>query len=124
MRPSKDRNIRYEITPAAEKLDKLDLKEEKLERDFKAKVIGVDEYATAKHALIIQRRKVWATMCRAMGWPLEYNPLTYDPDYITPANDVESVGDPPEDRSRSRLHYKIFAGWVVLLLALYWWLGG
>lgn len=126
MKPKAERNIRYEITPAAERLDKLDEKDQKLERDFAAKLIGVDEYASAKHALLIKRNKEWATLCRAMGWPIEYNPLTVDID-IPPApveEETEPVAECPEVRKRRHKHYKVFAGWVVVLVVLYLWLGG
>lgn len=122
----KPKNIRYEVTPAAERLDKLDEKDQKLERDFKAKLIGVDEYAATKHALTIKRNKEWATLCRAMGWPLEYNPLTIDPDIIPDPieEETEPVTECPEARRRRHKHYKVFAVWVLVVVGLYLWLGG
>lgn len=121
--------IRYEITPAGKRLDKIDEQDIQLERDRESGAIPIDEYVLAKHALTLKRNKEWATVCRAMGWPIEYNPLTRDPELMQKEPDpepepVEVETESPEARKRRHLHYKIFFCWVAVLLALYWLLSG
>lgn len=136
--------IRYSVIPAAKRLDKIDELDTELERKLKARECTITEYAQTKHALILKRNKEWATVCRAMGWPIEYNPRTYDPESVVspkPARDWSYVGpairlddeptviesvviEAPELIKRKRLHYWIFWGWVLVLSVLYLWLGG
>lgn len=121
--------IRYDITPAGKRLDKIDEQDLQLERDRESGALPIDEYVIAKHALTLKRNKEWATLCRAMGWPIEYNPLTIDPEIMqTPETDLEpepvDETEAPEVTKRRHLHYKIFCGWVAVLLVLCWWLSG
>ena len=131
--------IRYSVIPAAKRLDKIDELDTELERKLKANECTISEYAQTKHALILKRNKEWATVCKAMGWPIEYNPRTYDPEsvvsprpvrdwsHVGPATRLDSIDEPElepviEDqdaRTRKRLHYRIFWCWVLVLSALY-----
>lgn len=116
--------IRYEITPAGKRLDKIDEQDQQLERDRESGAIPIDEYVLAKHALTLKRNKEWATVCRAMGWPIEYNALTRDPELIRATEPespepVEVETEAPEVTKRRHLHYKIFMIWVVVLVVLY-----
>ena len=133
----------YNAVPAAKRLDNVDKQELKLERDRLAGVVDLTAYAITKRALILRRNKEWASLCRAMGWPIEYNPLTHDPESIVkikapPVRDLSYVGSaihpddrldpepetkPPEDRRR-KLHYVIFWVDILILSCLYLWLGG
>lgn len=131
--------VSFSAIPAAKRLDNVDKLDMELERKREAKEITLTEYAHTKRALILRRNKEWASLCRAMGWPIEYNPLTRDPEtMIKPpckpisaefslyaVRDVDEYRPPPtepEDPAsikRRRLHYLIFWCWVLVLSVVY-----
>ena len=135
--------LSFDAIPAAKRLDKVDQLDLELERQRKAKEIDLSAYAHTKRALILRRNKEWASVCRAMGWPIEYNPLTRDPesivkpykpitaefelypdrdDIVTTETPVNAPEDPLE-RKRRHKHYLIFWCWVLVMLAVYLGLG-
>lgn len=125
--------IIHDAIPAAKRLDNVDKLDIELERKRRLGEIDLVEYAHAKRALIIRRHKEWASYCRAMGWPIEYHPLTRDPESIvTPCkpvsdefelypdrDDIEARDIDPEAAKKRKLHYLIFWCWVFVLSGLY-----
>lgn len=135
-------NSSSSVVPAAKRLDMVDKLETELERKLKAGEIDLTLYAHDKRALVLRRKKEWASLCRAMGWPIEYNPLTYDPEsMVKPAHkpvsaefslyavrDTDEFDSPPSEPvepldpaiiKRRRLHYLIFWIWVLVLSGVY-----
>ncbi len=125
--------LSFNAIPAAKRLDNVDKQEIELELALSAKEIDLVTYAHTKHALILKRNKAWASYCRAMGWPIEYHPLTRDPELmLKPAHKPVSAefelypdhGDviereAPEARKRRRKHYVVFWCWVLVLSGVY-----
>lgn len=131
--------LRFSAIPAAKRLDNVDKLETELDRKLKAKEIDLIEYAHIKRALILKRNKEWASLCRAMGWPIEYNPLTHDPESlikptcepvsaefslyaVRDTDQSEPMPSEPVDPAiikRRRLHYMIFWCWVMVLSGVY-----
>lgn len=129
--------LSFQAIPAAKRLDNIDKQEIELDQALSAKAIDLVTYAHTKHALILKRNKAWASYCRAMGWPIEYHPLTRDPESMfkpvcEPVSaDFELYPDrcdiieqeAPEARKRRRKHYVIFWCWVLVLSGVYLGLG-
>lgn len=123
-------SILHKTIPAAKRLDLIDDLEAELMR--KKHEMPLAEYLTTKRALDIRRKKEWATLCRAMNWPIEYHPLTRDDDpvYVVPAKVESDSIKIPVDMIRSNhhttrhtpiKHILIFFGWVGVIGSLIYW---